>query len=98
MPITVPPSNQRRKGIKNSAPTEYASDSINSEDALGERAGAASTRPSGSKGPARPGVGNGTFTRARFGRTSDSFVNDALVNDRFVIFVYDAISSSEIAA
>lgn len=68
---------------------------------LGERAGAASTRPSGSKGPARPGVGNGTlscFTRARFGRTSDSFVNDALVNDKFVIFVYDAISSSEIAA
>src|ERR1700757_3204107 len=30
-PHTVPPSNQRREGIKNSAPMEYASDSINSE-------------------------------------------------------------------
>src|ERR1700758_1213180 len=34
-PHTVPPSNQRREGIKNSAPMEYASDSINSEGALG---------------------------------------------------------------
>src|ERR1700752_2645927 len=33
-PHTVPPSNQRREGIKNSAPMEYASDSINSEGAL----------------------------------------------------------------
>src|ERR1700757_2816467 len=36
-PHTVPPSNQRREGIKNSAPMEYASDSINSEGALGSK-------------------------------------------------------------